>query len=151
VIACTAAAIRNGVVARGIWQASAPAQLETAYGELYVDPIVPPLFAALQAHLVREPDGRAVFYSYPNEAWLYLALPAENPTPFSILIPEMFPDAYFEQVAAVLRARTPGTVLILTLLLDKPQAAMVQQAVDAGYDLAAELDLFRVYVRRGGA
>lgn len=146
---CAAAAIEKGLATRLAWRSAAPARLQTAYGEIAVDNSLPPLFAAIRQHLVPEPDGRTVFYSYPNDAWLYLTLPADNPTPFSVIVPGMFPDAHFEQVAEVLRARRPGTVLMFQLLLDNPQADAVKRAVDAGYDQAAEVGLYRIFVRRG--
>ncbi len=39
----------------------------------------------LQSQLVTGRDAPPRLFAYPSDAWLYLALPADNPTPFCLL------------------------------------------------------------------
>jgi hypothetical protein len=129
-------------------QAAAPVRLETAFGTLREDAFVEQLFRAVQSHLVREPEGRSLLYSFPNDAWLYLALPADNVTPYSLLAAPMFPPEDFQRAIEILRARRAGTVLLLDpLTLGRPGKA-IRAAIEAGYDEVEKVGPYRIYVRR---
>jgi hypothetical protein len=96
-----------------------------------------------------EPDGRRLLFSYPNDAWLYLALQAIPATPFNLLVPGMHSPDNFATVLDALRRRTPGTVLLVVPTLDSPEGAAIRSAVEAGYDPVGEFSSYRAYVRRG--
>lgn len=136
--------VRNVVQAA----ASAPVRLDTAFGAIRVNGQMARLYEAAHRNLSPEPDGRNIFYSYPNDAWLYLTLPADNPTGFSLLAPGMFPDEYFQDLIEILRERRPGTVMVLApLLLVGTKGAAIGRALDEGYQLVENVDEFSIYVR----
>ncbi len=139
-VAVAGHAVANLAYARAV----APRRFETAFGVLRAEPNVERLYHAAHRHLVREPDGRALLYSYPDDAWLYLALPADNATRFSVLVAGFFPDAYLEEVLATLRARRPGTV-VLALAFSPEQ---MRRVVAEGYDVAEDTWAYRIFVRR---
>jgi hypothetical protein len=127
-------------------QAAAPAVLDTAFGPIRADAFVASLYAAVRRHLAHEADGRALAYSYPDDAWLYLTLPAHDATRFDILLLS-FPRRYVDEVVGVLRARVPGTVVLFRPI----PAGDIRDAVEAGYERVEELGAFQIYVRRGSA
>jgi hypothetical protein len=118
-------------------------QLETAFGTLAGDEFLQRLFEATRRNLVPEPSGRSLVYSYPDDAWLYLALPADDATRYSILF-ESFPKRFVDEAIAALRARRPGTVLLMQL----SPAPAIEEALAAGYDLVEEVYPYRIFVRR---
>jgi hypothetical protein len=133
-------AIANVSYARAI----APVRLDTAFGPVRTDTGSASLFRAVRAHLVREPDGAAILYSYPDDAWLYLTVPGDDPTPYSIILASMYPPERVRDVTEPLRARRPGTVVVFVPLA----AEAVPKLVVEEYDLAEDLGQYRVYVRR---
>jgi hypothetical protein len=42
-------------------------------------------FAALHTKLQVDPSAPPRLFAYPSDAWIYLTLPADNPTPFCLL------------------------------------------------------------------
>jgi hypothetical protein len=143
-----------GVAAKGAAnlraaRAAAPVRLETGFGPIEVDRFMARVYHAVRGRLVREADGRSLLYSYPDDAWLYLVLPADDPTPYSILAPPMFPPESVREVSEILRARVPGTVVLWT-----PFAAPgspIRSAVEEGYDAVQDVGGQRIYVRRAGS
>ncbi len=138
------ALVGKGVANLAHAQAQAPVRFETAFGALRGDEAAERLFRAVRRHLVREPAGRSMLFSYPDDAWLYLALPADDATRFSVLVAGFFPPEDVEEVVEVLRARRPGTVV-----LNLPfRADSLRNAVEQGYDAVEEIHPYRIYVRR---
>jgi hypothetical protein len=125
-------------------RALAPARLHTGFGVVQGDAVLEQLFHAVRSHLVQEPDGRSLLYSYPDDAWLYLTLPADDATRFSVLLPGFFPPEDIAEVVGVVRARRPGTVVLAIPLL----SGAVPEAVQEGYDAVTEVPPYRIYVRR---
>jgi hypothetical protein len=122
-----------------------PMRIETAFGVLRLNQRMASLFEALHGHLVREPDGTSRLYSYPDDAWLYLALPADNATRFSNLFPS-FPADSIQETLDALRARRAGTVVLATGPFSfKP----ITKAVEEGYDAVEDVESYRIYTRRG--
>lgn len=136
--------VRNVAAAR----AAAPVRLETSFGALRVDASLEMLFHAVDRHLLHEPDGRAMLYSFPDDAWLYLALPADNVTPYSLLYFPMYPPEDFQQAIDALRAGRAGTVVLLPQVATGPKGPELVQAVEDGYDFVEEVNTYRIYVRR---
>jgi hypothetical protein len=128
-------------------RSAAPLQLETAFGAIRVSAEKQRLYEAVRGQLLPESDGRNVIYSYPNDAWLYLALPADNATPFSFLAPNMFPAKHFQQTAEILRERRPGIVVALALLLSGKDGTTIGSAIDEGYHVVEKVDGFQIYAR----
>lgn len=137
-----------GVLGQGIANvayadAIAPIRLETAFGPVRADPAMARLFRAVRAHLVREPDGRSWLYSYPDDAWLYLTVPGDDPTPYSI-IAGFYPPERMREVLDPLRAGRAGTVVVFVPLATDS----IPKLVAEDYDLVEELEYYRIYVRR---
>ncbi|HLY39361.1 MAG TPA: hypothetical protein VKU61_15060 [Candidatus Binatia bacterium] len=126
--------------------AAAPVELDTAFGRLRERPEIANLYAAVARHVVREPDGAALAYFFPDDAWLYLTLPARDAARFDILL-LTFPRRYIDEVTALLRARVPGTVALLNLPVFP--AGEIRDAVVTGYDLVEHAGSYEIYVRRG--
>lgn len=143
VVALALALLGQGVANAARAYAVAPERLETQFGSLRTDPGMARLFHAVRRHLVPEPDGRSLLFSYPDDAWLYLALPADDATRFSILLLG-WPSAYVDEVLAALRMQRPGTVVVMPLAPGQP----VHAAVAEGYRLVEEAYPYRIYVRR---
>ncbi len=124
-------------------RASAPVSFETAFGRLDGDDFLRGLHEGIRRHLVPEPSGRSTLYSYPNDAWMYLALPADDATRFEILAPS-FPQRYLDEVVAAVRARRAGTIVLMTFA----KMPAIEAAVHEGYDFVEEVPPYRIYVRR---
>ncbi|MDX2169354.1 MAG: hypothetical protein SF182_19950 [Deltaproteobacteria bacterium] len=150
-LAALAVAAQGAINLRAAHAAAPRRFVSAGFGALDGDGATQRLYDAVQRHLVHDADGRARLYSYPNEAWLYLALPAENVTPYSLLVANMFPREDIERVIATLRARQPGTVVLWLPFAGEVAGAGVPPAIEAGYDAVEEVDGFRIYTRRGAA
>jgi hypothetical protein len=133
-------AIANVAYARAV----APVRFETAFGVVQGDAASERLFRAVRAHLVREPDGTSLLYSYPNDAWLYLTVPAADATRYSILLARFYPPDKVQEIIGPLRARRPGTVVVLL-----PFASdSVPKVVEEEYDPVEDVGSYRIFVRR---
>lgn len=138
------AVVRQCVANVASAHAAAPVRLETGFGAVQVDPNMAELFNTVHRHLVREPDGRRLLFSYPDDAWLYLALPADDATRFNVMTPSIFPPEHVQEVIDAVRARCPGTIVLMRI-----DAGQVSTAIEEGYDMVEEAGRFhRVYVRR---
>jgi hypothetical protein len=124
-------------------RAGGPIRWQSGFGVLETGAHMEQLARAVGRHLVAEPDGHPLLYSFPNDAWLYLALPARNATRFDILIPGLFPRPYVDEVLSDLRARRPGTVVYLSVI----PADDIRRTVEANYVLAEDTGVYRIYVR----
>ncbi len=63
------------------------------------------------------PGERRTLFSYPNDASLYLTLPGDNPTPFSLLIPGYNTPEQFRIAFDALERRRPDYVIVGVLSL----------------------------------
>jgi hypothetical protein len=140
VVALGAKAVTNLARARS----AAPVTFQTGFGRMQGDAFVAGFFEAVRRNLVRDADGERRLYSYPIDAWLYLALPARDSFGWDILA-QGFPPRYFAEAVDMLRRRDPGTVVVLSALPTPPD---IRQAVDAGYELVEEYRPYQIYARR---
>jgi len=104
----------SGNLARA-W-AAAPEPVATPIGTLRLGPGERALL-----EIVRNVVGpaRPALFSYPGDAWLYLVVPAENPTPYSLLMPRYnSAQQYADAIAAIERRHTPYLVLLSAMLPD---------------------------------
>jgi hypothetical protein len=145
---CALALVGKSVANVAAAYAAAPVRLETGFGAIRGDAEMERLLPAVRNHLVREPDGRSLLYSYPDDSWLYLALPAEDATRFSILAPPIFPEEDIQEAIAVLRAQRPGTVVLLVPFSWVPVGREVGAAIAEGYDAVEDVGPYRIFVRR---
>jgi hypothetical protein len=143
---CALGVLGQGIANLAYARAIAPVRLETAFGPIRTDATMARLLRAVRAHVVPEPDGRHLLYSYPDDAWLYLTVPGDDATPYSIMLAS-FPPERVREVIDRLRARDAGTVVVFVPLA----ADSIPTAVPAGYDLVEEVGQYRIYVRRAVA
>jgi hypothetical protein len=90
----------------------APERFDSAVGTLYGDASSRQLLRAVQQVLQLSPSQRKTLYSYPADAWLYLAAPADNPSPFAVLVPRYNSPEQFQETIAALQARPPDCVVV---------------------------------------
>ena len=96
--------------------AAAPERVATPIGTLRLGPGQRALL-----DVVRNVVGtaRPALFSYPGDAWLYLVVPAENPTPYSLLLPRYnSAEQYADAIAAIERRHTPYLVLLSAMIPD---------------------------------
>ena len=133
-------AIANVAYAR----AAAPVRFETAFGVVQGDAMLERLFRAVRAHLVREADGTSLLYSYPDDAWLYLTVPAADATRYSILVASFYPPDKVQEIVGPLRAHRPGTVVVLLPF----SSDSIPKVVEEEYDPVEDVGSYRIFVRR---
>src|SRR2546428_9601347 len=67
----------------------------------------------------RSRPGARRFLALPAEGWLYSPVPAENPTPYSLLLPGYnTPQQFADAISAIERRHAPYLVLLTGLLHD---------------------------------
>ena len=92
------------------WSAN-PALYRTAFGTLAGWPERAEAFRELHEKLKGAARSLRVF-AYQGDAWLYLALPADNPTPFQLLLPAYNTSAQFQQAIDALERDPEARVVV---------------------------------------
>ena len=92
-------------------------------------------------------------FAYPTDAWIYLALPADNPTAFALLRPVYNTPEQIQQAIDELD-RDPNAVVLLNILLTKPDDPFVQylnahwhDVAGAGPGIILGAPVYRLYER----
>jgi hypothetical protein len=122
----------------------APRRFETAIGTLYGDAYMPQVLQAVRFVLKRSPSRHKLLFSYPSDAWLYLTVPADNPTPFDLLYRGFNSEEQFHDAIAALRARPPDCIVVNTLFGSVDRDPVLQSIVK-GYQLASRLAGHEIY------
>jgi hypothetical protein len=78
--------VKGWTNARQAW-ADNPVRYETAFGTLAGSDLQAETVRDLREKVPREAPVPLRIFAYPTDAWVYLALPADNPTPFALLRP----------------------------------------------------------------
>src|SRR5262249_57674990 len=78
---------------RQAW-ADNPVRYDTAFGKLAGFDLRAATMRDLREK-VREGPAPPRIFAYPTDAWVYLALPADNPTPFALLRPVYYTTEQF--------------------------------------------------------
>jgi hypothetical protein len=73
-------------------------------------------------------------FAYPTDAWIYLALPADNPTPFCLLRPVYNTPEQFKQAMDQLD-RDPQARVLLNVLFSKPEDPFIQYLNEHWHDV----------------
>lgn len=122
-----AAAVKTVTNVQLAWK-NAPLAFETRMGTLRGSRARLDMFAQIRA--VVNPDGRdgVKLFAYPADAWLYLALPAEAATRFSLLLVGYNAPGAVAEVVSDLERGTPEFVFVLTTLVtpDDPIVRLIQ-------------------------
>jgi 4-amino-4-deoxy-L-arabinose transferase-like glycosyltransferase len=92
-----------------------PVRFETAFGTLAGSEWQAALLRDLRVRLPSDRGATLRLFAYPTDAWLYLALPADNPTPFALLRPVYNTPAQIETALERLRQDPPAGVVVNTL------------------------------------
>lgn len=116
------ALVAVAVVATGVRElrearTSAPMRVPTAFGTIALDEGAANILRDVRAAI--NPDGKQTpkLFAYPSDAWLYLTLPADNPTPFSLMMAKYNTPAQFDQAIAELRRNPDSFALVRWPLL----------------------------------
>ncbi len=125
---------------------AAPIRYQTAFGTFAGNEANERMVAAVRAAVERDPPGERWMYSYPDDAWLYLASGARNPTRFALLLPWYNSKEQVEEAIADVDRRKPGTLVIDGLWAHEDDP--VRRRLERDYDLVAESLVLRVYRRR---
>jgi hypothetical protein len=91
---------------------ASPERYATAFGTLAGSTDRRQMVEKLREVMSVGPQQSATFFSYPNDASLYLTIPGENPTPFSLVMPGYnTPEQYRTVIDALERTRTRWVVI----------------------------------------
>jgi hypothetical protein len=93
----------------------APLRVATAFGTLATGAAADRLLIALHEEIEATPDAPAHLFAYPGDAWIYLALPADNPTPFALLRPVYNTPQQMQTSINLVDADPQAVVLVNTL------------------------------------
>jgi hypothetical protein len=95
-------------------------------------------------------EGRRTVFVYPSEPWLYLTVPADNPTPYAIIFRGYNSEEQFARVFDALENRPVNHVVICGGFLrkDDPVLAHVRDRYDR-IGTAGFLNLCAIYARPG--
>ena len=130
---------------RRAWDA-APERFASAVGTLHGGVGQRALLEAVQRAV--EP-GHGTVFSYPGDAWLYLAVPADNPTPYSLLLPRYNTTEQFDEALAALERRRADYLVILVALL--PPGDPVMRYQQGRYERIVDLFPYAIFRRLDGA
>ena len=127
-------------------RSASPLRYATAFGTIAGNEANIRMFEAVRAAVERDPPGERWLYSYPDDAWLYLATGARDPTRFSLLLPWYNSPAQVAEAIADVHRRKPGTLVVDVMYAHEDDG--VRQALERDYDLLEEALVLRVYRRR---
>jgi hypothetical protein len=122
--ALVAVSVKGWMNARLAWQ-QAPVLYESAFGTIAGTDLQAAVLRDLRAALDVDPAAPPHLFAYPTDAWLYLALPAKNPTPFALLRP-VYNTPEQIQTAIDQLERDPDATVFLSLLTAPPDDPFVR-------------------------
>jgi hypothetical protein len=128
-----------------------PVRFETAFGTLAGTAPGVALLDELRTTLLTDPTTPAHVLAYTTDAWLYLALPAENPTRFALLRPIYNSPEQYEEVIDQLE-RDPRARVAVNALTVGPGDPLVahletswRRVRDLGLPTFPGVPLWRIY------
>ena len=149
VLAVAAIGVKGWQNAQYLW-AQNPNVFHTAFGTLAGPESQSRTYADLQDLLAGLHVEHPRLFSYPTDAWLYLALPADNPTPFSLLRPRYNTPEQIRTAIDLLAADPRALVLLLPLVSpNDPVLRFILEHYDevggAGPRPVPDFPLYRLY------
>lgn len=124
----------------------APERFESAVGTLRGTAADRQLLEGVRQVLRDERSDHHTLFSYPADAWLYLAAPAENPTPFAILYPGYNSAEQFHTVIDALQ-KQPADCMVVNVGLVQNGDPFVQVQT-ARYQRRQTIGVYEIYARR---
>jgi hypothetical protein len=116
----------------GAWERN-PVLVPSAFGTLALSEGGARVLQDLQSEFAPGRDAPPRILAYPADAWLYLALPADNPTPFCLLKAGYNTPQQFDTAIARLRADPDAFVLVRWMLVKKGDP--IQELLDQEYEV----------------
>jgi hypothetical protein len=102
-----------------------PVFYDTAFGTIAGTAWQQSTLAALREKVRVDGTAPPRIFAYPTDAWIYLTLPADNPTPFCLLRQRYNTHAQFEIVKERLE-RDPSAIVFVSTIYSKPSDPFVQ-------------------------
>jgi len=126
--AAIVAALHKGWTNLQLAHASVPLRYETAFGTVAGTLASRQTWEDVRSAVSTVPAERRTFFSYPVDASLYLTVPGENPTPFSLLMRGYNTPEQFRIARAALERTPPDYVIVTPRLLfeDDPIMTLVK-------------------------
>jgi hypothetical protein len=132
------------------WKES-PLVHETAFGTVSMSPLRRDILDDLRAKLQVDDAVPPRLFVHPTDAWIYLTLPADDPTPFCLLRPIYnTPEQFAAAIAAV--DRDPAARVVVNALFATPDDPFMQhlkarwhEVTGVGPPVFAGTSLFRLY------
>lgn len=115
--------VKAGTNVRLAWE-QVPVLYETAFGTLAGSDLQAQTMRDLREKVPADGTGPRRIFAYPTDAWLYLALPADNPTPFALLRP-VYNTPEQMQTAIDRLEQDPQALVLVNGLLVKPDDPFV--------------------------
>jgi hypothetical protein len=125
---------------------SAPVRVATAFGTLAWGAQYANFLKDMQTILGPGVAAGKTVYSYPDDAWLYLVLPADNPLPFTSLVRNYNTPAQFRLVCDAIERGVPDYVVVNRLFGMRDDDPVVA-ALARGYTKVAIRPFSDVYGR----
>lgn len=117
------AVLHKGSQTLALARREAPERYATAFGTIAGTEEARKTAADIRAAMAEVGEGR-VFFSYPCEAVFYLTVPAENPTPFSCMLPQYNTPEQFRTVFDALE-RTPAAYVVVNQFFIRPNDPVI--------------------------
>ena len=93
-----------------------PLSIPTAFGVIAGNEDTVKTLAGLH-HLLGDSEKPAHLFAYPTDAWLYLTLPADNPTPFCLLRPRYNTSDQFQRAIESLNRDRAARILVAQIVV----------------------------------
>ena len=148
---------KGGSNLRAAW-ARNPVRVPTGFGTLATTDIAARTLAELQREISTGREQRPGLFAYaPSDTWLYLAVPADNPTPFCLLNAGYSTPQQFDAAIDALRRSPDAFVLVRAPLMRPGDPIMAllrreyRKVADLGQtDPPLALHGLELYARRAG-
>lgn len=123
-VAAAIATGAKGARSLDLARAMTPERFPSAFGTLAGTAATRATLEGLEAAAAGVAPETRTLYSYPADAWLYLALPGANVLPFHMILPGYSLPEHFQTVLDAIERRAADFVVV-NLLLAKPDDAVV--------------------------
>jgi hypothetical protein len=142
VLVAAAVVMKGAANLTGAWERN-PVLVPSAFGTLALSEGGASMLRDLQSEFAAGRDAPPDILAYPGDTWVYLALPADNPTPFCLLMPGYNTPQQFDTAIARLRADPDALVLVRWMLVKKGDP--IQELLDREYEVVRGVGVSRKF------